>query len=113
MNSNLTPAEQWRLHGTFTEETAQRLLDAYDFLGRCEPSSMRGTLKEIKGCLPQEDFLIPILRRVALLVKRSRGGGKQLLQEVFNDLHALQEQQNSDTEHAADLIQQLQKDLTH
>ena len=112
MNSNLTPAEQWRLHGTFNEETAQELIDAKDLNDRVNRPWVMDTLNEVASCVPGEDFLTPVLTDLAKLVKRTRAGaGKDMLQEIFNDLHAVMERQRSDTDHAGDLVRQLKEAL--
>lgn len=111
MNSNLTPEEQWRAHGAFTPETANELLDLHAAAKGLNVGWMQGALEEVRGCIPKEDFLATILRDVALLVKRSRGGTQDAAQEIFNDLHALMERQRSDTDHAIDQIDQVQQAL--
>ena len=111
MNSNLTPAEQWRLHGTFNEETVDHLLALHDANEDRDPQSLIGDIDEIAGCIPEEDALTAVLRDLALLVKRARGGTKDTAQEIFNDLHAIMEKQKSDSEHASDLLRQVRKSL--
>lgn len=111
MNSNLTPAEQWRLHGAFTAETANDLLDLADAHKNLNKSWAVSALNEVHANLPKEDGLTPILRDLAMLVKRARGANKAALQELFNDLHAYEEQQRSDADHAHEQLNAVQNSL--
>lgn len=112
MNSNLTPQEQWRLHGTFTEETAQQLLDL-DAAIKCADKGWATTgLNEARGCLPAEDVLTTHLRDLALLVKSCRGTNKDRAQDLFNELHQLAETMRQETEYARDQLDSTAKKLS-
>ena len=111
MNSNLTPAEQWRLHGAFAPSTANELLDLAAAHEDLDKSWAVSALNEVHANLPKEDGLTPILRDLAMLVKKARGSTKGALQELFNDLHAYEEQQRSDADHAHEQLNAVQNSL--
>lgn len=111
MNSNLTPAEQWRLHGRFTDETAHHLLDLSEHFEDLDKDWASSALDEVHSCIPKEDVLTDALRDLALLVKSTRGVNKDRAQDLFNELHALAEQLRQDAEHAHEQLNNVQNKL--
>lgn len=109
INSNLTPAEQWRMHGTFNEETVDHLLNMSAAIEDCDIGWAKSALDEGMGCFPAEDALSSVINELSDLAKRVRGNNRDAVNTVIEKLADLQSTMNQDAEHGKEEITKVQK----
>lgn len=112
MHMNLTPAEQYRINGRFTDATACALLDLAENHKSLDAPWACSAIREVKGCLPKEDDFTEILGDMRDLHKHLRGANKDRLQQLLDKVEKLSEEQRSNYDHGHEQLNKVHDALS-
>ena len=105
--TNLTPNEHFRVYGFIHPSHAEILLDAYD----AKMGFSVAHIEEARGCFPEEDFLDRILDKLNDLKSNLRGGNRETLNSIYEELKNLSVKVGQQSEYGVSEIDAFLKDV--
>lgn len=105
----MEPEEHYQAFGTVTEKQLEQLIDKSRLLDAVPIYEIDGTVSEVTGCFPEEDFLDTIVDRLTVLRKNLRGNNRNDIDEILEMLDTIITETQQSTEYGVDELRKLNR----